>query len=155
MSCPGTPAITFNPTNWKARYPVFAAVNDGVAQLYFNEATLYCANQINPVPNTDELTTLLNMLTAHVAWLAGAGTNNGSSSGAGPVGRLSNAAEGSVNVAFENLFPPGTAQWYQQTQFGAAYWAATAKYRTMRYRSGIRRGLSLSQVPWQYPNGGQ
>lgn len=146
-------AVTFNPTVWKARYTVFSAVTNQVAQLYFDEACLYCANVLCPVSTVAELTLLLNMLTAHVAWLAGAGTGNGGSGGVVPVGRLSTATEGSVSVAFENLYPPGTPQWYQQTQFGAAYWAATAKYRTFRYRPGVTQSQSLGGIPWVYPSG--
>lgn len=144
-------AVTFNPVTWKSRYSVFVTVDNALAGMFFDEACLYCANQLNPVPTLTELTLLLYMLTAHVAWLAGSGTGNGGS-GPGPVGRLSNATEGSVTVAFANDYPPGTPQWYQQTQFGAAFWAATAKYRTFRYRAGISPQASLAQIPWLYPN---
>ena len=154
MTGASVPAVTFNYAVWVARYPIFSGVSQPLAQSFFDEACLYCVNRLGPVPTTTELSLLLNMLTAHVAWLAGQGTGN-PSNGAGPVGRLSDATEGSVSASFQNDYPPGTPQWYQQTQFGAAFWAATAKYRTFRYRSGIRRLPGWDQIPWLYSNTGQ
>lgn len=147
--------VTFDPAAWKARYPEFSAVADGTAQLYFNEATLYCHNRLGPVPDIDQLTVLLNMMTAHVAALAGAGTGNSGSTANKPVGRLSGATEGSVSAQFDNQYPPGSAQYFQQTQYGAAYWAATAIYRTFRYRPGVRALPAIPgyPFPWVYPSG--
>lgn len=118
----------------------------------FNTATLYCSNKLGPVPNVPLLTQLLYLLTAHVTALNfnPDGTVKPFNS---PVGRLASATEGSVTATFENEYPPGTPQWYQQTSFGAAYWAATANYRTMRYRTPNRCGNGLTGVPWLYGNG--
>ena len=138
--------VTFNYAAWAARYPEFAGVNEPAAQAYFNEATLYCRNDGGgPVQAAAIQSTLLNMLTAHIAKL-NAGTN-----GAGPaelVGRISDAQEGSVHVSAE--LPqdlPGTAAWFLSTNYGLAFWQATAGYRTARYRA---RPMTIQpgRVPW-------
>jgi signal transduction histidine kinase len=49
------------------------------------------------------------------------------------VGRINSATTGSVTVASENNYPPGSAQWWQTTKYGAMFWAATAGFRTFRY----------------------
>lgn len=132
-----------------ARYPEFGPggaqpVSSDLYNAYFSEATLYQANNgAGPVCDAGVAITLLNMLVAHIAAL-----NAASSSGAAApntVGRVSNATEGSVTVALENLYPPGTAQWYQQTKYGAAWWAATAQFRTMRYTPGPVMGVPANQ----------
>jgi hypothetical protein len=76
---------------------------------------------------------LLNMLVAHISSLSGDLSADGQ---AQPVGRVSQAAEGTVSASFEGVPPtPGTGAWFQQTQYGAAFWQATASLRGMRYRS--------------------
>lgn len=131
--------VTFDPAAWKARYPEFAQVPDLTATAYFNEATIYCRNDCSPVDPTT-LAVFLNMLTAHIAALNYA--FNGSPSSP-IVGRISDATEGSVHVATQNDYAPGTVQWYQQTKYGSAYWAASAAFRTMRYVANPTRvGLS-------------
>ena len=120
---------TFNYTAWVARYPEFSAVSQSTAQEYFNEACLYLDNTgCGLIPAASTQLTLLNMLTAHIAQLNFA--QNGIP--ASPlVGRIANASEGSVSVQAENNYAPGTPQWYQQTRYGSAFWAATQVYRTM------------------------
>ncbi len=128
--------VVFNYITWAARYPELAtSVNSSVAQMYFNEATLYCDNSPTTVisNNTGQLAMLLNMLTAHIAQLNAPLNGQASSS---LVGRISNATEGSVTVGIENNYAAGSAQWFQQTKYGAAFWAATVKYRSMRYVPG-------------------
>jgi hypothetical protein len=49
----------------------------------------------------------------------------------GIVGRISQAAEGDVNVSSEWQAPPNANQaYFVQTKYGAQYWTMTAKYRT-------------------------
>lgn len=142
--------VTFDYTAWVTRYPEFASpggtqpVASPLAQEYFDEATLYQANNgAGPIRDAGQALRLLNMLTAHIASL-----NAPSASGdVAPnlVGRISSAGEGSVNVSSENNYPPGTPQWYQQTKYGAAWWAATAQFRTMRYRPGPVMGVPANQ----------
>ena len=123
-------AVVFDPTAFKARYPEFAAVADATLTACFNEAGLYLSNADNsPVQNLTRRATLFNMLTAHVAYLGGLLSADGMPR---PVGRLSQAGEGSVSAAFEGP-PPGSAQWFQQSQYGASFWQATSSLRGFRY----------------------
>lgn len=141
-------AATFDYNAWVTRYPQFGSsggtpVDQATAQAYFDEAGLYLDNTGCSVVQTDgQQLMLMNMLTAHIALL-----NIIQSGGAtsGLVGRISNASEGSVSVAAENNYPPGTVQWYQQTQPGSAYWVATAQYRMMKYAPGPVLGVPANQ----------
>ena len=124
------PAVVFDPAAFKARYPEFASVGDLLLQACFGEADLYLSNTDNsPVQNVTRRAVLLNMLTAHIAALGGALSSDGQPR---PVGRVSSATEGSVSAAFEGP-PPGSAQWFQQSQYGAAFWQATSGLRGFRY----------------------
>lgn len=145
-------AVTFNVAAWKLRYPEFTTVDNTLAQLYFDEATLYCRNSLNPVPTIAALTQLLNMLTAHIAALNSPTTAAGLNP-ATPPGRIGSATEGSVSVDFVNDYPPGSAQWFEQTKYGAAYWQASLPFRLFRYKPITYGPASLSQIPWLYPNG--
>ena len=123
-------AVVFDPTAFKARYPEFAAVADATLAACFTEAGLYLSNADNsPVQNLTRRATLFNMLTAHIAFIGGKLAADGMPR---PVGRLSQAGEGSVSAAFEGP-PPGSAQWFQQSQYGASFWAATSSLRGFRY----------------------
>lgn len=114
--------VVFDVTAFRARYPEFASVADATLAAYFDEACIYLSNtDRSPVCNVTRRALLLNMLVAHVAFINGR-----------PVGRLSNATEGSVSSAFEYL-QPGTHAWYTQSQYGAAFWQATASLRGFRY----------------------
>ncbi len=138
---------TFNFTTFAARYPEFASLDPGLAGLYFGEATLYLANDgSGPVADAGQQLVLLNMLTAHIAKL------NATISGVAPsglVGRISSSSEGSVSVAVDNGPATASAAWFQQTSYGAAFWSATARYRTMRYVSGRQRSFG----PWPFGYG--
>lgn len=137
---PGGVIVEFDYAGWTARYPEFAGVQEATAQMYFNEAGLYCGNSAEasgpPISDPAIKTMLMNMVTAHIAYLNGYTTLPDGTvvPKSELVGRITNASEGSVSVATENQYPPGTVQWYQQTKYGSAFWAATASFRTMRYR---------------------
>ncbi len=123
--------VVFNPTAFKSFYPLFAAVADAVLINYFDQACLYLSNtDASPVQDIARRTLYLNMLTAHTATLGGALSANGSPL---PVGRTSQASEGSVSASFEYM-TPGTQAWFTQTQYGAAFWQATSSLRGFRYR---------------------
>ena len=125
-------AVVFDPVAFKARYPEFAAVADAMLGACFTESTLYLSNSDNsPVQNLTRRALLLNMLTAHVAYLGGKLSADGMPR---PVGRTSSASEGSVSAGFEYL-TPGTHAWFTQTQYGAAFWQATSSLRGFRYRA--------------------
>ena len=65
-------AVVFDPAAFKARYPEFAAVAAPTLAACFDEAGLYLSNTDNsPVQNLTRRATLLNMLTAHVAYIGG------------------------------------------------------------------------------------
>ena len=123
-------AVVFDPVAFKSRYPEFAAVSDASLQACFDEAGLYLSNADNsPVQNLVRRAVLLNMLTAHIAYIGGKLSADGMPR---PVGRVSNASEGSVSAGFEYL-TPGSHAWFVQTQYGAAFWQATSSLRGFRY----------------------
>lgn len=123
--------VAFDPAAFKARYPEFVGVADATLSAIFPEACLYLNNtDRSPVANVTRRALLLNMLVAHVGFLGGLLSADGQ---ARPVGRLASAGEGSVSASFDNQGVPGTAAWFQQSQYGAAFWQATAPLRSFRY----------------------
>ena len=135
--------VVFDYTAWNARYPEFAGTvaNQAAAQPFFNEACLYLDNT-GSSPITDDSvggqrSLILNMITAHIAYMA-VGVTAGAS-GSQLVGRISDAAEGSVSVRTDNQYPQGSPQWYQQTRYGSAAWAAMAPFRMFNYYTRPRR----------------
>ncbi len=130
--------VTFNFALWIQRYPEFASLSSSLAQLYFNEAGLYCDNtDASPCP-ADPTTSFprvnyLWMLTAHIAAL---NAPVGSTPASPLVGRINSASEGSVSVQAQNDYAPGTVQWFQQTKYGSAFWAATRRFRSFVYQPG-------------------
>lgn len=129
--------VIFNAANFIVQYPAFAAYNTAHPtglQNYFNMATLYLNNSLSSyVSDVAMREQLLYLLVAHLGFMDGILTTEGQGSKAGMVGRVSQATEGSVTVQTQMSATPGTAAWYLQTQYGAQFWAATARYRTMRY----------------------
>jgi hypothetical protein len=107
--------MAFDVIAFKAIYPAFATTSNEMLWQCFNEACLY----FTKTPSNRDA--LMNMLTAHIAELRNK-----------PVGRMMNATEGSVTVGLE-YGVPGSAPWYQQTQYGASFWAATSSLRGFRY----------------------
>lgn len=132
MSCD---VVMFDYSAWIMRYPEFTtSVPQQLAQQYFFEAQLYCDNTpCSIIQNLMQRSVLLNMMTAHIAALNAPMNGSPSSS---LVGRISSATEGTVSVQTQNDYPAGTVQWYQQTKYGSAFWAATAQFRTMHYVPG-------------------
>lgn len=124
--------VIFDPAAFKAAYPAFVNVPDALLTEYFNIATLYLSNtDCSIVQDIAKRTTLLWLLTAHIAYLSGALNPTGVP---GLVGRVSNATEGSVSVATEYPMSPNSA-WFLQTQWGAIFWQATLSLRSFRYRA--------------------
>jgi len=135
----GAIVTSFDYATWVARYPEFSEVSEAAAESYWQEAQLYHANDgTGPVNLVAQQNLLLFMLTAHIAarYATPAGGAQASNT---PVGRISGATEGSVSAQFQNDYPPGSAQWYQQTKYGSDYWNATRQYRTAQYRLGPQR----------------
>lgn len=134
--------VVFNYATWIAMFPLFSPLTTEQGQGYFNLACLVCANNAcNPANADGNLATLLYLLTCHFAWLNCPKDPNGNPAATGQaasalVGRISNASEGTVSVQTEwPMDGSATAQekFLAQTEWGAAYWAATAQYRTARY----------------------
>ena len=142
MNAP-TPLIAFDFPTWVGMYPEFAACSSQQGQGWFNRASVLCDNSAcNPASCTPGmLSTLLYLLTSHIAWLNAPRDANGNPAATGApaspiVGRINTASEGSVSVGADmgdaNAGSPSQA-WYMQTKYGAEYWADTAGFRTARY----------------------
>lgn len=134
--------VAFDYSAFIAIYPQFATLTQPqVLQGALPVAELYCRNDGGgPVSTAATQTTLLNLMVAHICQIM-YGANGQAPSPL--VGRVSNATEGSVSVVADFPMTPTNA-WFMQTPFGAAYWQATAAYRTMRYIPGPRRNFN----PW-------
>ncbi len=129
--------VVVDPVAFLARYPEFQSVNQATLQAYFNEATLYLNNTDASLVTDGSVggqrSMLLNMATAHITAL------NATVNGVSPsplVGRIDQATQGSVSVHADMGPVTNSQAWWMQTKYGAAYWAATASYRTMRYVPG-------------------
>lgn len=141
------PPITFSYANFVAEFPEFAALSSPQAQGYFNRATLLCANSVsNPAfgidPTGNLLGSLLNLATAHIAWLNTPRDSNGNPSATGSiqstpqVGMIKTASEGSVSVGLDigNVTESSPSQaFWMQSRYGCEFWAATAGFRTALY----------------------
>ena len=148
--------VVFDYTAWSVRYPELAAsVSAPLAQQYFNEAQMYCANTAcSPVPYDATQPTvfwkrpmLLNMLTAHIAAL---NASLGGQPSSPLVGRISSAGEGSVNVSTELEGQLQGRSWFAQTKYGLAFWQASAQYRAARYVANPARPTD----PFAFRGGG-
>lgn len=136
----------FDYTVWSARYPEFSNVTSAQALAFWNEGTLYHANDgTGPVQDVTQQQTLLNMLAAHIAMIS---VGTAAQPASGLVGRVSSANQGSVSVSVENAGVPGTAAWFVTTVYGFSYWQATTTYRTMHYRPGFGRRFGAGGRWW-------
>lgn len=140
--------VVFDPAAFVMRYQEFESLPGELLQAYFDEATIYLDNtDASLVKDVSVRQALLWMLTAHVAALNG-GVNGQAASPL--VGRINSATEGSVTVQTDMGPVSGSSAWFLQTKYGAAYWQASAPFRTMRYVPGYSRELSYrSRFPWQ------
>lgn len=142
--------VGFDYKMWVTRYPEFAGVvSADLAALYFQEATDVQPNDgRGPVTDAGTQLRMLNMLVAHIAKLNLKAVDG---SQANPlVGRINSASEGSVSVQTDYKAPTGDLEsWALQTTYGAQWWAMTASYRTMNYRTRPSRNMN----PWF--NGGR
>jgi hypothetical protein len=152
----GASPVVFSFSFWISVYPEFSAtVTEPQAQEYFNLAQLYLDNTpCSVVPVLDGngqplRIRILGMITAQIAQLLAGSSIQPLSP---LVGRISNAAEGSVSVATE-LNMPVEASWFTQTKYGLLAWQALAPFRTALYIPGPRalygRGFGIA-----FPGGG-
>lgn len=121
--------VTFNYQTFAALFPeLLATVSPAQAQAYFSRATLQLDNTPSSIIQDSSpgglRETLLYLLVAHLAVLGQRDANQ--------VGRISDAAQGSVHVTFEGGPPSGTSAWFMQTRYGNEYWQATANFRTFQ-----------------------
>lgn len=129
--------VAFDPVAFLARYPEFDMIGHATLSAYFAEACIYLNNTDASIVTDGSQgglrAMLLNMIVAHIAAL-----NSGVSGQApsGLVGRIDQASEGSVSVHADMGVVTNSQAWYMQTRYGAAYWGATASYRTFRYFTG-------------------
>lgn len=129
-------AVIFDAAAFVLRFPEFAAynaANPGALQRFFDEAALILKNDYTSrVKDLTERSILLNLLTAHIATLAGIVSPGGAGSTAGQVGRVGSASQGSVSVSLDAGTVYASQAWYMSTSYGAQYWQLTSKYRHMR-----------------------
>lgn len=148
MTDPVVPRVTITYAQWIALYPTFGktvndAAYDGVLWPY---AQVLCRNDwASPVPTNDLLTQLLGVLMAHIAQLLYGST--GAPANTQLVGRISSAAEGSVNVSTEFPLTQSNA-WYNQTQWGAMYWTMIKPFRLGVYRAKITPQVQPVNFPY-------
>lgn len=137
--------VQFDFALFQQLYPEFVGITLQQATNYFNMATGYLRNDgTSPVCDAAQQLSLLNLLTAHIAYLL-FGVNGQPPSGL--VGRISSASEGSVSVSTDFPADPGAA-WYLQSPYGAMYWQLTAAYRTFRYRAFPGRNFNPIGTPF-------
>lgn len=136
-SAPVRGIVTFSPAAFRLLYPEFTGLSDAqlnqsfaLAQLGLNNS---CASRVQDANNRD---TLLNILVAHISFLA-YGLNDGAGivvPAPGIVGRIDAATEGAVSVDAVYEAPPnGSMAYFVQTKYGAQFWQFTAQYRTFIY----------------------
>jgi hypothetical protein len=147
--------IQFNYGNWAALFPQFSRLSQAQVTQYWQLATAFVRNDGGgPVNDPNIQTNLLNLVTAHMCALLGPYVQGADGSPGQPgnplVGRISNASEGSVSVAADMPNQPQAAAFWQQSQYGAMFWAISAPFRLMRYIPGPVR----NQNPWPiWPQG--
>lgn len=139
--------VVFDPTGFLNRYPEFVSIPTAALQACFNEATIYLnntdASMVTDGSPGGLRAMLLNMIVAHIVAL-NMGVNG--QAAAALVGRIDQASEGSVSVHADMGPVTNSQAWWMQTKYGAAYWQATAGYRTMRYFTG--KSQTQSFPPW-------
>jgi hypothetical protein len=121
--------VVFVYTDWVAAYPEFSGVSGGAAELYFSDATLFLSNADNSiVQDIGQRTSLLYMLTAHIAYLR----QQAAKGNAGIANPITDAQQGSVKVSAAAP-EPGTPAWYQLSTYGQTFWRATVRFRSGFY----------------------
>lgn len=128
--------VVFDPAAFKLAFPAYDTFTDEQLDAYFLVSELIIDNtdaSIVPydpavIPAILERKILLDLLVAHQSEMFTRGN--------GAVGRTNSGSEGSVSFSFD-MVTSGSNQWFLQTQWGATFWQATAKYRTARLYCGL------------------
>ena len=135
----------FNYELWQAQFREFTNISQVQAQGFWNEACLLHNNTgSGPVADPNMQASLLNLLTAHIAFLRVGTATNPSAASQGMVGRVSSANQGSVSLSTDLPSLGPNAAWLSQSPYGLQYYHAMAPFRTMHYLS--RR--SSHAMPW-------
>jgi hypothetical protein len=157
-----TPTVTFDYNTWIGMFGEFSNCSPAQGQGWFDRACLLYANAgwTGALP---QASTLLYLLTSHIAWLNAPRDGNDLPAATGTpasplVGRISSAGQGSVNVQVDmgdaNAGSPSQA-WYEQTKYGAEYWASTAQFRTARYAARPSPWPPAGSYPFYRPGWGR
>lgn len=129
--------VVFSATEFRTLFPQFAGAvpSDAILGGYFVDATIIVNNSCaSVVDDANTRLRLLYLLVAHIAALAPTSANGGPNSGAGAVGRVASASEGSVSISAEYAAEVSQSMaWFIQTQYGALFWQLTSPYRSFRY----------------------
>lgn len=128
-------------------FPEFSAVPFPRTQALFSlaECTLLDNTPGSPVVDICYRTHLFYLLMGHLLLLLGSSPTTPDNT---PPGRLSTATEGTITAGFEYLIPAGSmsAPWYLQTKYGALYWTATVRFRSLRYVANGSSGIGFAQA---------
>lgn len=131
--------VTFNYAEFIAAYPMFNQVSEPALTQCFVQSCLILNNtDSSVVANVTDRKTLLYLLVAHIATLQGLTNANiaaGTYGMAAVLGRTSSASEGSVSISTDYHTGALNGVWFNQTQYGAAYWQMILPYRSFRYRA--------------------
>ena len=114
-----TESVVFQFSEFNELYPELNAT-EAQAEWAFNMATLMLNNTSNSFVCCDcPRKQLLYLLAAHLLYLR--------NRGAGSVGSVANAHEGSVSVGYTNLGKLGQT-YFGQSQYGLLFWQLVSKY---------------------------
>lgn len=140
--------VTFDPAAFYAQFPELSSVSVPQLQSYFAMASsglidnTDCSRVPDLPPQGGLRTQVLLLATAHLAKLLA--TINGQAP-SGLVGRISSAAEGSVNVTTELGILSQSAQFWITTNYGLMVWQMLAPLRTAFWVSGPVRNMNPLQ----------
>ena len=111
--------VDFDVNDFKLYHRGMEEVPKEELQALFKSACLLLNNTLNSiVTDLEERKLLLYLLVCHLYQLAERGGEM--------VGQMTGASQGKVSISITGI---ANANWYQQTQCGALFWQATAKYR--------------------------
>jgi hypothetical protein len=138
--------VTFDPVAFANTYPEFATVPQARTTAMFTiaEQSILDNTDNAPVMNVSYRTQLFYMLVGHLLLIFGPQAPSAPNNT--PPGRIASATQGTVSTAFEYNIPQGSAMaaWFTQTKYGAMYWMATARFRSMQYMSSGASGIGES-----------
>ncbi|POF63621.1 hypothetical protein CFR73_09895 [Novacetimonas maltaceti] len=124
--------VAFDYATWAQRFPLLAAqVGATQAAAYYAQATLILSPRARTAQDMARRAVLLNLLVAHVAQL-----ELQVAQGNGLVGRVSDATQGSITVRTQMEGQGASAAWFNQTSYGAQFWAMSRRLRLARYVPG-------------------